>query len=161
MANQRASRDCFSRQGVCCVCVWGCLLPTTAGCAVGRCVKQTVALEMLEENEDEEAGIEGTTVNCKLVQHVSAAFVRLYQIIYSIHFQGGSVHEGSNIPLYLFNTSLQCKPLAWPCVWQARGVLQRRLAKLQHCDSPRAQLGFQARRLMRTYGPTISKKDRV
>ena len=77
---------------MCCVCVWGCLLPTTQN-AEGRCVKQTVALEILEENEGEEAGTEGTTVNCKLVQHVSAAFVRLYQILYSIHFRGGSVHE--------------------------------------------------------------------
>ena len=44
----------------------------------------------------------------------------------------------------MFNTSVPCKPLAWPCMWQARALLQRRLAKLQHCDSPRAQLGFQA-----------------
>ena len=81
--SESVARPFFKRGCVCCVCVWGCLLPITQN-AEGRCVKQTVALEILEENEGEEAGTEGT--NCKLVQHVSAAFVRLYQILYSIHF---------------------------------------------------------------------------
>lgn len=67
----RECRETIFKERVC-LCVL-CLRVgmSTAHHAVGRCVKQTVALEILEENEGEEAGIEGTVNwSCMYQQHL-------------------------------------------------------------------------------------------